>query len=141
MQSISSPEQFHPERLTVFYFNKKDFSSIHWMEAKKEFRYNGKLYDVFKIVNHNDVIFIHCKNDTAEDHLFASLEDHVINQVSTSNPIARKKLLSVADKLYCLNDDKHAVILYGAPVYLSDLVLIQHSRVYFEISSPPPKIA
>ncbi len=141
MQIIASHKQSGTENTTVLSFDKQEFATIHWIENKREFCYNGKLYDVIDIVYSRETVLIHCKNDSAEDRLFASLEDHIANQVSVPHTTASRKMFSFGGKLYFLNDDKHSIKLYTTNALLSSPVDIHDSLVYFEIKSPPPKVA
>ncbi|NWF50896.1 MAG: hypothetical protein HXY49_10190 [Ignavibacteriaceae bacterium] len=44
---------------------------------KKEFRYNGMMYDIIEEIETADSIFFHCINDKNEDHLFSVFSKHI----------------------------------------------------------------
>lgn len=77
--------------------NKKDFV---WIK-KKEFKYQGKLYDVvFKKVNSDGIVTFECIDDTQEALLFKSLDDLVNGNLNTKG---LTKLLKLGFEITSIN--------------------------------------
>lgn len=62
MQVASKHEELKTLSLSI-----TEFENIKWTEAKKEFEYFGKMYDVAKIEREGTKYLIYCENDSFED--------------------------------------------------------------------------
>ncbi len=59
-----------------------DFSRPHWLIGEKEFRYQGKMYDVVRRLESGDTTFYYCIPDEKESRLFANLDEQVRNSMN-----------------------------------------------------------
>lgn len=76
--------------LTIFSFNKKEYANLDWEESK-EFRLNGKMYDVISTVNNRDEsITVYCIDDERESLLF-ELHSKQIDSNSSDNKDSKEK--------------------------------------------------
>jgi hypothetical protein len=66
--------------------------NIVWTDHN-EFRLKDKLYDVAFREHHDNVLYVYCYNDSKEDHLFASLNSHIKNNMD--NPVSGKNSKSI----------------------------------------------
>ncbi len=70
--------------------SKKELAELIWIRPTKEFRLNGKLYDVIEQVkNKKRGVIITCISDTNEDILFVHLDD-VVNKEAKKQGITVK---------------------------------------------------
>jgi hypothetical protein len=75
------------------------FQRIH----KREFHYDGKMYDIVRQESHGDTTWYYCLADEKETQLFANL-DELVKQDMAGNPQHRKQideLLRLMGALYC----------------------------------------
>ncbi len=81
--------------LSVEHSASSSFQRIH----DGEFRYKGRLYDIVRREMRGDTTVYYCINDTAEEQLFADLDEHVRSALPSSNaakstsPLAALKLV------------------------------------------------
>ena len=71
-------------------FSKNDFANIIWLRDKKEFRFNGKLYDVSRIEILKDEVKLFVIDDLAETKLideFVSLFHQQNEKNKTNSPL------------------------------------------------------
>ena len=132
-QSISENE------LIVISVSESESRSIQWLNDD-EFRYHGNVYDVVKKeTDKNNTTRFYCINDSKEKELFASLDNHIANDIGTNVPSKDSKD-SVKDfiKDYFLHTEKF--IFYSSAKSIS--YTFQSSFLLsfiLEKQSPPPK--
>jgi hypothetical protein len=71
--------------LAVFTFSISDLNKLKWEETRKEFWFNGNLYDIVKKQEDAGTITFYCINDRQEKSLFANLEELINRQMSSDN--------------------------------------------------------
>ena len=125
-----------PEKeLTLIKISSGNSGKIKWMEEDKEFRYNGKMYDVVKIKKVNDTTYYYCFNDEKESKLLSHLDNLVKEQTgnSKSRTIQKKQ---VTDYFF-------QQILFAQFVSKEPIKYFSYSSVYKsvikDVLSPPPK--
>ena len=64
----------HPFRTEKLFFSREDYRKIKWVEDKREFEWNNKLYDVSTIEKKQDGFEISCVNDSLEESLIAMVD-------------------------------------------------------------------
>jgi len=70
---------------------------LNWLEEDKEFIFNGRMYDVVKVVADADTLHFYCINDEQEEKLFAGLEELVqkeMNATKTEKKVSVKKAVT-----------------------------------------------
>ena len=73
---IASEAYVH--RLTQLHITADQNHEIHWVEADKEFRYRGEMYDVVRTETLSDgSIIFHCIPDHVETHLYGEIESNL----------------------------------------------------------------
>ncbi len=79
--------------LTLFVIYKPDInngsSKFIWVKEGKEFRYNGKLFDVVRLNKTNDKMYIYCRNDKEEEELFINACIFINKNLSKNHFITR----------------------------------------------------
>lgn len=80
--------------LEILSFSKNDFEKIIWLKEGKEFRLNGKLYDVSRIETSNSTVKLFVEEDSMETKLvdnfvalFTSQNDKPINSSPIKIPL------------------------------------------------------
>ncbi len=89
-------KSFPENELSVFSFNKTEYSKLKWEKENKEFHYENSMYDIVKkLTDENGNIILYCINDKQENQLFAHLEEMVQkNSSNDKTPLKIFKLLS-----------------------------------------------
>lgn len=83
------------EHLQLLTFTKLEYDNIVWLETGKEFRLNGKMYDVERIETHKGIIRLFVAEDAKEMRLlngFINLFASQSNNATNSSPV--KNLLA-----------------------------------------------
>ena len=127
--------------LTVIEFSKKDFQNISWVKENKEFYFKNQLFDIVKKEETLTGILLYCIDDKQEHELFAALDDH-INQLISTNPqksnTPSKKLIDHVVKIYFSTNYSYAhTITFHLLSFPS--VSSNYSSLFPEIKSPPPR--
>ncbi|MGZ4034183.1 MAG: hypothetical protein ACXVPU_04410 [Bacteroidia bacterium] len=129
------------EDLTIITINKTDLSSIQWTESNKEMRYKDALYDVVKSCDSEKTITYYCINDTKEESLFASLDNHINTHV-VANKTDKNSKKSVENfvKLYFPSKQKaEAIAVINVSANHLPFHLIFTSAI-IEKNAPPPEL-
>ncbi|MBI2258097.1 MAG: hypothetical protein HYU67_04260 [Flavobacteriia bacterium] len=71
--------------LKTFVFSKHEFNKLHFIEKEKEFKLNGKFYDIVKKSYKNNEIHLFCIDDLKESQLFNQLDLFVNNNFNHSD--------------------------------------------------------
>lgn len=117
----------------------KDFQFI---EAGREFRYQGAMYDIVYQEVKGDTVYYQCIHDIRETKLYADLDQQIQNEYST-NPTHEKKqteLLKKIPKFYSLSTNS---IFLGFTCYTQKQDETHPSCLdaLLTIEAPPPEIA
>ncbi|MBM4175822.1 MAG: hypothetical protein FJ213_06570 [Ignavibacteria bacterium] len=106
---------------------------------EKEFKLNGKLYDIVKIQVFEDRIIYHCINDTKEEELEHQLVKFIFNNfngneipIPIKNSIQILNLDAISEQSFILNHN-----LIECEYYLN--LTYSLNEVFIDIPSPPPK--
>ncbi len=127
-------EDNHSQCLTLSH---KAFSDLKWEEKNKEFRLNGKMYDVSKVVKKGNEVLIYCLFDKDETSLRNKLANLFNNHPGNKSPfrlwiqILAQNYLSPAE--------------FTLPLFHQDYILIQSPYIFRihtfenELADPPPR--
>lgn len=127
------------KELTELIIDKKDLAEIQWVEDDKEMRFRGAMYDVVKYSETNNTITFYCIEDSKEDKLFTSLEDHIDGQTLANKPYSNsKKIVDHIIKLYYLNHNLFISHNEISNIKISSSELFYKS-VFIKKNSPPPQ--
>jgi hypothetical protein len=112
---------------------------IHWIEGK-EFRLDGRMYDVVRSERRGDTTIYYCINDVQEETLFANLDKQVKEQ-NQNNPQSSQKrtnLLKILihEALVTSKELKNFLIFLGEINTYQKPML---SEINTSPPAPPPK--
>ncbi len=127
--------------LTMIAINKKDLSNIEWTERNEEMRYKGELYDVVKSAETNASVTFYCINDSKENTLFTTLDEHINMHIATNKSIkneSSKKVMDTLIKIYFSNASCVNFIDFSPDTSFPSANLIYTAAV-IKISPPPPQ--
>jgi hypothetical protein len=112
------------------------FQRIH----KREFRYDGKMYDIVRQIAHGDTTWYYCLCDEKETQLLANL-DELVKQDMTGNPQHRKQideLLRLLGALYCSHKTA-GLFIFPNEQNVATLFFFSLKTWDFLPSTPPPE--
>lgn len=117
---------------------------LQWTKDEKEFRYQGKMYDVVRSETSNGEIAYHCISDEEETRLFAQLDQQVQEQMDRQQDhgdgMPVKKLLKAFHSLvYELPAETAGSVYADALLHIPYYPVSLH-RLPREILTPPPRI-
>ena len=133
-------------QLEVFEIPLSSFQNTNFeFMNKKEFAYNGKLYDIVKQKIVKDKVYFYCINDKKETHFFANLLEHLKNtiDINSSLPIKNKgdkeTTKNIVKDFYPLNNTNAFKPEFSMHqlIYTYNLYYVSPSR---DIFSPPPQV-
>lgn len=107
---------------------------------KREFRYDGKMYDIVRQEGHGDTTWYYCLSDEKETQLFANL-DELVEQDMTENPQHRKQidaLLYLLGALYCSHKTED-IFIFSNEQSVATLFFFSLKTWDFLPSTPPPE--
>ena len=115
-------------------FTEKEYQSLQWVELETEFEWQGKMYDVSKIIRTEDGYLVLCEND--------SFEDMMISFFKSGKETASQRIIkgSPQPQFYC------SIYTFPLRSGIAHEKKIHHSSYSFyhsirpEISSPPPEL-
>ena len=114
---------------------------IRWLE-KKEFTYNGNMYDVVHKQSDGDFIIYKCVNDTQEKVLFAGLDKQVKNAMNKESKNSKTLNLLLKFNILYINQTKQ---LLNPDLGYSELTYFFKPKYFYhlskEILTPPPQIS
>lgn len=126
--------------LTAISITKSNYQKFRWVEKNKEFRFDGKLYDLVRIHKEGDTTFICCINDKQEEKLQTNLDNHLQKETDILLP-QNKKIQTTQGKII-----KDYVVYNCSFLILSSskkiLYYSNHEKLipfYPDIITPPPK--
>lgn len=110
-------------------------NDISWIEAGKEFVFQGTMYDVVKTKVEHDTTFYYCFNDKKESKLLANLDKMVRDQTDRSRSKSNSKKLVItffyqSSNPYIFALTPFAGIVTPTPSFIS---------IPEEVLSPPPE--
>jgi hypothetical protein len=122
------------KELTVIELNSINVSEIKWIEANKEFTWQGNMYDVVKFDIRNGTRCIYCINDTRERKLVREFEDQNDQAQKT------RKLLTNFSLVFLPHPSPIPFILESSDqdFCINQSIITTKIR---EIADPPPKFS
>jgi hypothetical protein len=116
----------------------KDFVFI---EAGREFRYRGEMYDIVSQAVKNDTTYYHCIHDVRETALYANLNHKIYNEF-TANPTHQKKYNELLKRIPDFYLPYTNSVLLGFTCYTQQPDAKQTAWVDVPptIISPPPEL-
>jgi hypothetical protein len=129
-------------QLQHFAFSKQKTSSLDWERRGKEFRLNGKMYDVVRTEAKGDTIHFYCLRDDKETKLFAGL-DQLLKKEATAGKSG--KMAGGLLKIF-FSFNSLPVSGYTLPSYCFEdvktfpLFILNSSTCVAEVYAPPPEL-
>jgi len=127
--------------LEIIKITKTNLSSLHFTNADSgEFRFNGKMFDVVKLVRTQQHYIFYCINDEKEEQLLSSFSKNVESLVDLKDSF--KKNLNKLIRLYTLDFFQEMTEKNILPTHLL-LTSIEKNNllsVTQEIEPPPPRL-
>lgn len=108
-------------------------SRLNWVKPNKEFRINGKMYDVVSKRVEGNTVYYSCINDTQEDKLFENLDKQVDNALNDSGKKNTKNNLKdyiPAERF----TPKQVGLSFTSTIYTPD----HYQSPNLELVTPPP---
>jgi len=123
--------------LYVFSYDEIQLGNVEWIKPGKEFKKNGKMYDVVHIVIKGGKWFYQCVDDVQEAKLFKELDHLVQNRMNNeSSDDYLKNLIKDFVKVY-FESEKTVFISYQMKE--NTIFHFSFPNCTFEIPSPPPQ--
>ena len=140
MQRAEKPSE--DELIELLIFNKDDIEKnridFRWIHSR-EFKYNGKMYDVVKKIEEDKQLFLYCINDEREKKLEEEFEK-AVNKNSTENkqrPVKHNHFnISLSEPVQSEQIGYALVYEFEFNYSRTD----SYNSPYLEIPSPPPRI-
>lgn len=130
-----------PEKeLTIFTFNKEEFSKLKWEKKNKEFHYENSMFDIVRMSrSQNDCVVLYCINDLKEKQLFEFLEKEVGK--NTQNTPTKKNSHNIFKLLNTLfsHESNHSFYFIEKNEALRSYSLSSFLSFIGQIATPPPK--
>lgn len=125
--------------LTVFTFSGDEFTELEWTEQGREFRLNGKMYDISSIKKVNDDYVVSCKHDAVESfvaNLFTFQKENAMAKDFPKRKNVRKNL-SPQHAPHHLQQNVEASIIVR---WICFEPILRTSSEFYEVESPPPDL-
>ena len=124
-------------KLTILKISSCDNKKITWMEDGKEFRYQGTMFDIVRIVREPGLTCYYCYNDDQESNLLTNLDKLVKDQTESSKSRTNQKKQEIN---YFYSEILFSSILTESPIIYFFPSSGNYS-VLHEVLSPPPRIS
>jgi hypothetical protein len=135
-------DNYLPSEIICFNINKdllyEDINGFIWND-KKEFEYNGRMYDVIRVSESSNESVLYCLIDQAEERILKSFAGD-FNRLVTDNPKDSKtktSLFNLISQALFYNQFEFSPSLKEQR--LNQTVSQTITKFYIEIPSPPPK--
>lgn len=118
-------------------FTKEAFANLKWEEKNKEFRLDGKMYDVSSVEINGDNILVYCVFDKDETTLRKKLAGLFTDDPKNNSPL--RLWVKMLSQNYFTTPE------FSMPVLNRDFMTIQYSYVFKvhtfenELADPPPR--
>ena len=130
------------ENLILIKVNKKSSFENHVDVFERlndeEFKYYGKMYDIYKEEENGDTVFFYCVSDENEDVILKAFTDYASN----FNDINLNPIIKNIIKTFITNAIQSSLLVYK---YYSSRLKISYyyqnlyDDIFLDIPSPPPK--
>lgn len=129
-------------QLTPITIKKNQLDKVDWKDGGKEMLYNGQMYDIVRVVEHEESVTYYCINDEDETRLFENLEEHVNDFIASNKSCKKNSSKKIADnviKLYCHTHQSIKVFEYHSKVrVVSDLIV---TTSFYSPRFIPPRLS
>lgn len=125
------------KNIEIIEINKEHLPDLEY-RGKDEIKYKGKLYDIVRSEVSNDFIRFYCINDKNEEHLFAKLLEHIIDDIGSIPEKGSKSPKKMLEKDYFSNFFAIKIPVESEHFAYLPITIILKSIIQ-EVSPPPPK--
>ena len=118
-------------------FSHEAFANLKWEEKNKEFRLQGKMYDVSSIKIEDDKVLVYCMFDKSESSLRHKLSNLFTDKPGNKNPL--RLWVQILTQNY-VNPAESSI-----PSLHRDFIMIQSPYIFkihtfeSELADPPPR--
>ncbi|MBE0651711.1 MAG: hypothetical protein IH595_12840 [Bacteroidales bacterium] len=118
-------------------FSNEDFTNLKWEEKKKEFRLNGKMYDVSAIEIEGDQVMVYCVFDKKETNLRKKLADLFTDKPGNHNPL--RLWVKMLSQNYFTTPQYEMPVLHRSYILMQDYYFFKVHAFENEMADPPPR--
>lgn len=125
--------------LTVFSFSGDEYKDMEWTEEGREFRMDGKMYDISSVEKVDNNYIVSCKHDVMESFVANLFTFRKMNGMTKNLPKEKKvrKNLSFQHFSGQFRQEVQAKIIFRWIYFESFLIFPSN---YYEVESPPPEL-
>lgn len=125
--------------LTLFTFSGDEFKGLEWTEQGREFRMDGKMYDISSIEKVNDGYIVSCKHDAIESFVANLFTFEKMNGKDKDLPKEKntRKNLSLQHFSKQLQQEIKTKPIQQWTYFE---LLLKPSAKFYEVESPPPEL-
>jgi hypothetical protein len=123
-------------------FTVDQIANLEWEEEGREFRLNGKMYDIVRKEVVADTVYYYCINNTEEENLLRLDELVRKHMDNDSGPVSKttRKVTKTVKSLKFSASEKLFTYRIVVPKSTIDTSFIYfYSSPYIELAGPPPK--
>lgn len=108
-------------------------SKLNWLKEGKEFKYNGKMYDIVSTKEIDGKLFLYCRNDSEEEELFNNICSLIKKNISNKHILTFhiSTFVKFESKIILPPPIKKAVI---------NIKQINYKGAFPSIPEPPPRL-
>lgn len=128
------------EALTLFKFTAEGSEQLGW-EHSKEFKFEGRMYDVVRQEEHGDTTYYWCWEDHKESEIYRQM-DRLIKVVQKTDPDRKDRqdrLFNFYKNLFCSDVGPNSVALNLNEIKIYPERLIPPKDFHSPPTSPPPQ--
>jgi hypothetical protein len=128
------------EALTLFKFTNEGSEQLEW-EHSKEFKFDGKMYDVVRQEEHGDTTYYYCWEDHKESEIYRQT-NRLIQVVQRTDPDRKERqdrLVNFYKNLFCSDVALSSMTLGLNQIKIHPKQLLPPKDFQSSPSSPPPK--
>lgn len=120
------------ENLEIIIVDESQNSNFCWLKEGKEFRYNGKMYDVVSSNKKDGKLILYCRNDTEEEELFNNICLLINKNISKNN------LLTFHISTF-LKIEPNKILPFQKKEAVINLYDFDHKEYLLPVPEPPPR--
>ncbi len=144
VQKSIKEKKIDPADLSVLAFNINDLNASKydfiWVKPEKEFRFNGRMYDIEGKLVKDDTVYYNCYDDHRENLLEEIFVLHFNDQKKdkTQNPIQRILLCGLfSEEIQNFNSNLQDRTITNMPLQKTEAGLLHQIK---DVPTPPPRI-
>ena len=119
--------------------NNKDYNENEFERVNdEEIRYNGNMYDIYKIENKDDETFFYCVNDENEDVILKAFTEFISDKKDDKSNSAVKNIIKIFIS-QAISPQVYELIHYNSKNNITTTNNHFLLKTNLEIPSPPPK--